>query len=168
MKINIARRHFMRNIKCKVVMAVLSVTVILLSVVSLLLMYLSSNSNITCSSNLEIHNGNLKFSGSMIYDLGSNYGTVTVTGKAFNNNILQSSVSRRVRVSLERDEDTIILTSNSVARDPGDELSSEESRMILPAFTSGVGLSSTYDFYRQLDGSIIISRGTIPIFFCNK
>lgn len=168
MKINIARHLFMLGEKCRCVVAILSIVIISLLMILLLLTYSSGNENMICSTSAEIHNKKLKFSGSIIFDLGPNSGTVTVSGNYYDDNIVQSIVSRRVRVALERNEDTVILTSSNIAKDPGDALSPQESRSILPAFTSSVGLSSTYDFYRQLNGSIMIMRGTIPIFFCNK
>lgn len=168
MKMSIAHHLSMLDKKCKFIIAILSILVISFLLISLFLTYLSRNENITCSTNAEIHNKKLKFSGSIIFELGTNYGTVTVMGKLYNDNIFQSIVSRRIRVNLERNDNTIILTSGNVAKDPGDLLTPQESRSILPAFTSSTGLSSTYDFYRQLNGNIMIMRGTIPIFFCNK
>jgi len=157
----------MLNYKNKLL--ILSVSFILLILISLCiyLHFSSKTSDINCASNVEISNRNYKFSGSIIYDFGETAGTVTLSGKILDNDKHFGNVTRRVRVNLERNNNTIIITSTAISQAPEDVIPYEIARMVMPAYSSQTGLSSTYVVYRQLSGSYIMMRGTILLMYCN-
>lgn len=101
-------------------------------------------------------------------NLSSGTGTVSLSGVLYKKNEAAGYISKTVRFSYEKKDNTYLVTSEFISKSPQMTLSQDQEKKWLPSFFYEAGKKLVWTIRPVSNDASLVSSETVPLFLCEK